>query len=275
MTIHTCGRCGCLVEAKSRRCPQCGRLFPSLFGLRPVLNRMFDPDRPIAKPLVLFLVVIYLVTVLVAQRRGDAAGPGLGRFSPGGRTLILVGAYFRPLVESGQWWRLVTACFLHAGPLHILFNGWALYQLGTLVSTAYGNARFLVVFLLSGVTGYLASLPFVDLSVGASGAICGLLGAALTYGLRRGGSYGEYLKGAMIQWLVLILVYGLLVPGVNNYAHLGGAAGGFAVAWLFQTDHYAPRRESDGVRLLALFCGAVTLVCFVFAVRFALRAAIG
>lgn len=270
-TVSTCGRCGSLVETAAPRCLQCGRRHPALFGLRPWLDRLFSIHRPLARPLALALVVIYLITVLVAQQQQDVAGDGLSRFSPGWVSLVnWFGAMFTPaIVINHEWWRLVTACLLHGGLFHMLFNGYALWQLGPLLESAYGPARLIILLVVAGIAGYLVSLPFVDISVGASGALFGLIGASIAFGKRRGGEQGAMIRGYGIQWLVIGLAFGFIMPGINNWAHGGGALAGFGVAWLF--DPYGPRRgrESDGVRIGALACILVVALAIAFQVHFA------
>jgi len=271
MTVSTCGNCGGLVEPDAKRCTQCGRLYPALFGLRPLLDRMFPLGSHLSKPLVMALVAIYLVTVLISQKLVGSSEGGLSSFSPDGRILVLTGAHYTPFIlEQGQWWRLITACFLHGNLMHILFNGVALYQLGPLIEEAYGPARFAILFVLTGIVGNLVSLPFVGLSVGASGALFGMIGAAIAYGKRRGGTHGQLIRDYGIRWLVFGLVFGFLFPGINNYAHAGGALAGFALAWTFDVYRVNRGRESDGARFGALACGLAVLISFGFTIQFAL-----
>lgn len=128
---------------------------------------------------------------------------------------------------------LVTACFLHFSALHLLFNMMALYQAGTLVETTVGAARFFPMYLVAGVLGSVTS-AFVGwmtgerVSGGASGAICGVIGAALVLGIRIQGWKGP-LTGAMGRWLGTILLIGVL-PGFDNAAHVGGTIGGVVMA---------------------------------------------
>ncbi|MFH0943664.1 MAG: rhomboid family intramembrane serine protease [Planctomycetota bacterium] len=272
MAASVCGRCGALVKKSQKRCGNCGRQYPALFGLRPILDRIFPLRARFTMPLVMALVVIYLVTVLVSRKLGDIPGGGLNAFSPGGDTLVnYFGAYYlAPILGRGEWWRLVTACFLHGSVMHILFNGYALYQLGPLIEAVYGPARFTVLFVLTGIGGYLASLPFVSLSVGASGALFGLIGAAIAFGKRRGGTHGKMLRDVAIRWLVYGLAFGFLVPGINNYAHAGGALSGFGIAWFFDIYQVQRGRESDSARIGALACLLVVLVSVGFALHLAL-----
>lgn len=283
MPASICGRCGALVETSQIRCGNCGRKYPALFGLRPILDRIFPLGVGFTKPLLMVLVVIFLATVLASRKLGEVQGSGFSALAPGIETLAVFfgacfdGIYrferfsnFGPFVlEGGHWWRLVTACFLHGNIMHILFNGYALYQLGPLIEHVYGPARFTILFVLSGIAGYLVSMPFGHVSVGASGALFGMIGAAIAFGKRRGGTHGKLLRDAAIRWLVIGLAFGFIIPGIDNYAHGGGAVAGFGLAWFFDIYQVQRGRESDAARIGALACLLVVLVAIGFAVTFA------
>ena len=263
MAAVTCGSCGAVVERDAKRCPQCGRLWPSLFGQRRRLDAWFASDRPFSKPFGLFLIVVYLVTCLVAQERGDFQTGGLFGFGPGGETLFRFGGMWTiAVVELHEWWRPVSACLLHGGVAHILFNVFGLWQLGTLIIGAYGNARFTIVMFVSGTLGFLLPMTQVSRTIGASGALFGLIGAAIAYGYRRGGEHGAMIRGHGFQWLLYGVLFGFLVPGINNWAHGAGALAGFATAWTFDVWRLQRGRESDLARVTALLLIALTAVTF-------------
>ena len=147
------------------------------------------------------------------------------------RVLVATGANYAPLVWQGQWWRLLTSVFLHIGLAHLLLNGWALFQLGALFELWLGSIQLLVVFLVSGVVGSLASLLWSHgLSAGASGAIFGLIGALIAFLVRRHDMLspaGRSILGQLVLWAAINIVFGLSMPGIDNAAHFGGAAAGF------------------------------------------------
>jgi rhomboid protease GluP len=162
--------------------------------------------------------------------------------------LIRLGAKVTYLVASGEYWRLFTSMFLHIGFAHLLFNGYALVAIGTELERLLGPVRFLVIYLLSGLYGALASYAFsVNLSAGASGAIFGLIGAlAAFFFLHRArlGNWGR-MRLANIAFLIAInLFFGFTYPGIDNLAHLGGLLGGFGLGWAL-----APRYEVEPVGL--------------------------
>lgn len=149
-----------------------------------------------------------------------------------------------PIDRFGRWESLVSASFLHGGVFHILFNMIALYQLGPFVILEYGVYRFLSVYILSGVGGfYLSYLVGIPFTLGASAAICGLIGAILYFGKSRGGLYGESIYRQALGWVVGLIFCGLLLPGINNWAHGGGLITGIVVSFFWVTKN-ARRKTS-------------------------------
>jgi rhomboid protease GluP len=142
-------------------------------------------------------------------------------------------------IAQGEWWRMLTSIFLHANVVHLLFNAWGLFIFGPVVERTFGRLRMLTIFLVSGFLGSVASyvarpiaLPEVLIpSVGASGALFGLVGAVLVHSYRRRDSA---LGRANLQWVLMIivlnLVIGFSVPRIDIMAHVGGAVGGAACA---------------------------------------------
>ncbi len=143
--------------------------------------------------------------------------------------LIKYGASFSPLVKSGEVWRLITAAFLHAGIIHLLVNMYSLYIIGTQVETYIGKYKFLGIYLVSAISGTLMSCIFNPnvVSVGASGAIFGLLGSLLYFGYHYRLYLGSVLRNQIIPIIIINLVLGFMVPSVDNAAHIGGLLGGY------------------------------------------------
>jgi rhomboid protease GluP len=152
-----------------------------------------------------------------------------------GEDLVLdYGAKVNSLIAQGEYWRLLTAVFVHASVLHFAFNGYALYILGRDVEAFNGSVRFSLVFLLAGLSGSVSSLVFNRFpSVGASGAIFGLIGALVVFLYRHRRLFGE--RGRRnLQSIVIIALINLafgLQGGIDNWAHLGGLVGGLALGW--------------------------------------------
>src|SRR5215208_1788806 len=148
--------------------------------------------------------------------------------------LVRMGANDPQLFWAGQYWRLLTSVFLHIGLVHLLFNGWALLQLGGLFEVALGSPRMLVTFLVTGILASFASVLWLGrtgqpgaISAGASGAIFGLLGALIAYlGRRRDRlqPWARSLLSQLVFWAVVNLILGVTLPGIDNSAHLAGLA---------------------------------------------------
>ena len=183
-------------------------------------------DAPATVALVAINVFVYLVTVF--------QGAGINR--PGG-SLFADGVLFGPAVANGDWYRRVTAMFLHASILHIAFNMFALYWLGTVVEQAIGSALFLLVYFVSGIAGSAGALVLSDpgaFTVGASGAIYGIMGALLVLEYMTTGSFAGQAMG-----LILInLVITLSIPNISLGGHLGGLVGGTVSTYVLMRTRY-------------------------------------
>jgi membrane associated rhomboid family serine protease len=149
-----------------------------------------------------------------------------GNINGVGSKIFEKGALFGPLVADGDWWRLITAAFLHYGPIHLGFNMFFLYWIGTPLEQYLGRARFLLVYFVSGLAGSAGALVLSPhaVTVGASGAIFGILGAALI--LERQGSY--VLGGSAMGLIVINLALGFVLSNVSIGGHIGGLIGGAA-----------------------------------------------
>jgi len=149
---------------------------------------------------------------------------------------LLFGAQYGPLVDQGEWWRIVTAMFMHGGFLHLAFNMYALYILGSYAEGIYGTYRFLSYFILTGIAGNIATHFFYhdSLSVGASGAIFGLVGALFAAGFRKDTPF--FLKpitgSALLPMIILNVALGFIPgSGINNAAHIGGLLSGMLLGY--------------------------------------------
>jgi len=197
--------------------------------------------------------------------------------------LIAYGAKYNQAILEGQYWRFVTPIFLHANILHVGLNMLNLIVLGVFVERIFGHLRFLLIYLETGVISIVASFYFApqEISVGASGAIFGLVGAYSLFvfihrrAFRRGGI-------PALSWLVLIiginLGIGLIIPNVDNYAHVGGFLSGCILGWFFAPFFVLRSEEGKTVLIdvhsfnrrwpLALLTIAVTILSAIIAVHF-------
>jgi membrane associated rhomboid family serine protease len=147
-----------------------------------------------------------------------------------GSTIYVKGVLFGPLLEQGEWWRLVTAAFLHYGPVHLLLNMVALYWFGSLLEERIGSGRYLLLYLASGIAGSAGALlwsnGFLTPTVGASGAIFGILGAGLVLERQRDYVFG----GSALGVIVINFVFTFSISGISKGGHIGGLVGGIICA---------------------------------------------
>lgn len=231
-----CPSCRALVPRGNATCPYCGQRL-KVFGTGPtgkLLRRAMPGDLSVTGILILANFVMFVLEYAVGGTSmlsnlmaspSQAATLRLGMSLPLGYVL-----------GTHQYWRWVTACFLHGGLLHIGFNMYALYQIGPMVESFYGGAKFLTFYLLTGIFGYVVSGFFGYASLGASGAIFGLLGVMIAYGVRRSHTaMGQQLRGMAVRWAFFALVLSFM-PGVDIFAHLGGLASGFGLGMVVGDD---------------------------------------
>jgi membrane associated rhomboid family serine protease len=202
------------------------------------------------KILIAVNVLVYLVTV--------AQGAGIN--SPGG-ALFNRFALYGPLVAHGDWWRLATAAFLHASILHIAFNMLALWWIGGPLEAAIGHWRYLVIYAVSGLAGSAGALVAAPqaVTVGASGAIFGLLGAMLVIQWQQTGT----IAGPALTLVLINLAITFAVPNISYGGHLGGLiGGGLATLALthFGTRHVAYARVTPTAAVLLIAIGALSVL---------------
>src|SRR6185295_338821 len=151
-------------------------------------------------------------------------------------TLMAFGVKANQAIAQGQWWRFVTPIFIHIGLLHLIFNSYALWIVGPQVEKLYGGARFVILYVLTGIAGVWGSYYYHPniISAGASGAIFGLFGVLLVFGIRYRDSIPPAFKRAVgvgvLPVIILNIGIGLSIPFVDNAAHIGGLLAGAALA---------------------------------------------
>ncbi len=223
-----CPACRALVGARESRCPFCNERLSAVdrIGVKRLVARLL-PEGPRYTTLLLMAnFVMFAISLLAAARSGVGLESLMHMPGP---TLVALGARDYH-VALGEWWRLVTAIFLHGNLIHLLFNALVLFDLGPAVEEMYGAARFLVLYFVAGIAGSLASFwwhPFA-IMVGASGALFGLIGVMIAYGYRHRTALGEQVKSMYVRWAIYGLVFGFVVPGIDNAAHIGGLLAGVA-----------------------------------------------
>ncbi len=283
-----CRNCGALVGAGETRCMMCGA-GQEAPQRQPAAARP-DPEtlrfvraiirRPATFTFVFLIANIFLYFLM--KLSGGAAG----------EVLLAYGAKRNDLIDAGEWWRLVTPVFLHVntpglGPLHLVVNMYGLFMLGPYVEKLYGSAKFVTVWVLTGVAGVVASYltvrpewargalggflfkPYDVPSAGASGALFGLIGVLFVFGLKYRRELPEGLKRAfgagMLPAIVINLFIGYVGRGfIDNAAHLGGLLAGMALALLVDYKRLdAPPRVAYAWHFAQVGCLAFVVAGFV------------
>jgi rhomboid protease GluP len=258
-----CYACGKINRVDAPVCFHCGRRNPGLWGFGGSIGRVVG-NLDFARAVIAVCVVAYVASLLLDLSSATRMRGLFGLLAPSSGALNALGMTGAYPWAAGRWWTLLTAIYLHGGLLHLLFNLLWVRQLAPEVEELFGRARLMVIFTAGGVLGFVVSnVAGVALSVGASGAIFGLLGALVSYGRSRGGAFGVAIMRQYGHWALILFVLGFFLPGVNNLAHAGGFAGGFLAGMLLSPRERRPERTLD-----ALLGGAalgLTVLSFVLA----------
>jgi rhomboid protease GluP len=261
-----CPSCGNLVGVNDESCYTCGRRNPGMWGFAPALRRLGN-DFGFSTIVIGASVTLYALTLLASVP--NIGMNGLSFLAPDSRVLLLFGSSGAvPVFGYGRWWTIFTAGWLHGSALHILFNMMWVRDLGPATANLYGPSRLVIIYTVAGAVGFTCStlagvlLPGVPIiggagyTVGASAAVFGLLGALVRYGHRSGSSL---VRGQAWSWALTLFVFGLFMPGIDNWAHAGGFAGGYVASiWLDPL-----KREHTDHVVFALLCLGITFAAFI------------
>jgi rhomboid protease GluP len=259
-----CPSCGTLVGATATRCHQCGASMN--FSLA-AASRSLSGLLPSQSPATYIIMAVNFLLFVVSWLRVIRLGGQLGLMSSiPGQILYPLGASMPLgyLIRDGEWWRLVTASFLHGGLLHIATNTWGLMYVGPQVEEAYGSARYLFIYVFTGVFGFLASSFTGHFSVGASASLMGLIGVMLAMTSRHGGAYSRMIRSQLILWVGYTFVAGFMFAGVDNTAHIGGLAAGYLLGRVMEDREPISAQERQGAYALGWLAGIVVIASFVF-----------
>jgi rhomboid protease GluP len=267
-----CRACGKLVGVHDEVCLNCGQKNPGLWGFAPFFRHLGN-DFSFTLIVIWGCVFLYVATLLA-----DPSGirmSGLSILAPSTKSLFLFGASGAiPIFGYGRWWTVLSAAWLHGGLIHIGFNLLWVRQLAPDVSALYGGARGFIIYTAASITGFFLSsfaglffavipisfLRGASLTVGASASIFGLLGALVAYG-RRGGN--SHISSQASYYAVAMIIFGFLMPGIDNFAHIGGFVGGYATALLFNP--FKPEQMKHIVAaILCLVIAAASIFASVF-----------
>jgi rhomboid protease GluP len=216
-----------------------------------VYESIFKPKKTYFTYIIMGLcVLMFLLTYILGNGSEDIY------------TLLLFGANNLALVKAGQIYRLVACAFLHAGILHLLVNMYSLYIIGPQVESYIGKWKFLAIYLVSAISGSLMSLVFgTSVSVGASGAIFGLLGSLLYFGYHYRLYLSNALKTQIIPIIVLNLFIGFMSTNIDNGAHIGGLVGGYLVTVALGLDGKSNKAEKINAYIALLLY--ILIMCYV------------
>ncbi len=253
-----CPNCRKLISSDESRCPYCGMATPAARWKNNPLTRGWGSGRRLVRIVIYVNVGMYLFSLLISKSILASGLNPLDMLAPTARAIAEMGATGTLLINRLGWWTLISANYLHGSALHIFFNMMALQQIAVLITQLYGPYRFFTIYTLSGIGGFLIScIVGVPLTVGASAALCGLIGAALYYGRSRGGTFGQMVYRQIGGWAIGIILLGFMIPRVNNAAHIGGMLAGALCAALM--GYNEKRREGIGHRILAGACMMTTV----------------
>jgi len=246
-----CPRCRRLVGSEEAVCSWCGTSRSAAWWHLINWTQGGGAGDGLVKAIITLNVLYFALSLML--------GSGGGFMSPGQTSLMMLGATGTlPINYYGRFWSLLSANYLHGGILHIIFNMMALRQLAPLVLSEYGPSRLLIIYTLGGIFGFGVSyFAGVAFTIGASAAVCGLIGAMLYYGKTRGGAYGNSVYREVGGWIFSLFLFGMIFPGINNWGHAGGVVGGVLIGMLVGYGDHRP--ETTIHKLLALVCAVATV----------------
>lgn len=215
-----------------------------------VFTKIFEPKKMVVTPIIIAICIIVFIAMYV-----------WGKGSQDIVTLLMFGANYRVLVQEGEVWRLASSMFLHIGIAHLLVNMYSLYIIGRQLEGFLGKIKFLIVYLGSGIIGSLLSIVVHNgLSAGASGAIFGLLGSLLYFGYHYRLYLGTVLKTQIIPVIIINLLIGFMIPGIDNFAHIGGLAGGYLITMALGVP--GKSRKNDRINGIVVLLLLIIFLCY-------------
>jgi membrane associated rhomboid family serine protease len=253
-----CPHCGTVQDRALKTCSNCGQsLSPRFFEILHRLGLVSPHFLSVSSLLTLAIGLCYLRTVMENGWNPLDIDPDV---------LVAFGGNFTPAIRAGEWWRLSTYIFLHAGLWHILFNLFALQQIGPQLEEVFGKGRMLFFFMVTGIVAGLGSelWGLYGVGIGASGALMGLIGLAAGWGHREGTSMGRIIRDQMVKWGVYTMVFGFFIHA-DNVAHAVGFISGALLGLVSRPRWERPRVALDGFLSLVgavLAIGTVWLVLF-------------
>lgn len=210
------------------------------------------------KPFVTYIIIGICILLFLAMYIFGDGSVDIG-------TLLKFGANFDILIKDGQVYRLFTSMFLHIGILHLICNMYSLYVIGKEIESLYGKAKYLIIYIGSGICGSILSIAFTHntVSAGASGAIFGLLGSLLYFGYYYRAYLGNSIKRSMLPVIFFNLFIGFMISGIDNAAHIGGLVGGILLSMLVGVPGKSTKRDSiNGIILTIIYIIFISYLAF-------------
>ncbi|MBM75650.1 MAG: hypothetical protein CMK59_09635 [Proteobacteria bacterium] len=254
-----CIQCKKLISSEETSCPYCNA--PQQ-GRAVLQSRIFTDGAFALNCFVWANWLVYACCIALYPNSALSFDGGiLGFGAPDSKALYLLGLTGGQIWACGHWWTLLTASFLHGSLLHIYFNMSWMKQLGMLTIAFLGPARFVNIYLLTGIGGFwLSNVWSNSPTVGASCSIFGFMGVLITFSKRRGGQFGQKLNRQMWSWAIIGLLFGLFIPMINNAGHIGGFLTGILVGYLLPSREGV--NETVVERWLAVALLLITLIGF-------------
>jgi rhomboid protease GluP len=257
-----CPACGALVGINATRCHECGaNLRFGLAAWSKGLSEFFGGHAPVTTVLLIVNIIMFAAELMGTLHAGKLGGLSI-LWGMDGETMFRLGSSFGPsVIVDHQWYRLITAMFLHGGLIHIGFNMMVLLDVGPVVEELYGSARYLFIYILSGALGFALSM-FFHPAIGASGALMGLIGVLIAATTKRTSLEAKALRSRLISWAISVFVMGYFIHA-DNVAHFGGLATGFLCGKIMPDRLPMNSNERNRAYLLGWLAGGLALASFV------------
>ncbi len=280
-----CPNCGKLISIDESRCPYCNVKNPGSRWKSNAWTRGFQNPAQLIRAIIYLNIGMYVISLILKPTGASLSMNPLTFLAPDDSSLILLGGtgtvpidYYYLYLKSKigvtpliidlfpRWWTTLSANYLHGGILHIFFNMMGFRQLAPFVIREFGTYRMFIIYTIGGIVGFAVSyLAGVRFTIGASAAVCSLIGATLYYGRSRGGTYGQAIYRQVGAWALILFLFGFLVPGINNWGHGGGLLGGALLGYLM--GYHEKSRERLVHKTLAGVCvlmtAAVLVLCLI------------
>ena len=217
--------------------------------------KIFDKKEPVITYFIMGICVLVFALMYI-----------LGNGSEDTYTLIKFGANLDVLTKNGEYFRLITCAFVHIGIIHLIFNMYALYIIGPQVESFFGKFKYVGIYFISAISASILSLAFNEnvISAGASGAIFGLLGALLYFGYHYRIYLGNAIRSQIIPIIIINLLFGFTMTGIDNAAHIGGLIGGVLASMVLGVPEKSNKNEKiNGLIVLLVYFGFIIYMSFI------------